>query len=180
MADAAQQLARLDSLAGLYRHAPRCEVREGREHAVAAQEHVVAEDARQSGWPERDRVVDGMGELADRVQPPAFGHPVDGPDDLASHRRVDRSAPGVAVARPPPDEQAAPSTGRMRLEPGPIVDAEEVVRVPLAEHVDPVARDAIRRAGDRDPVLAAQREVDHDGVRELGGRTPARGRRCGL
>ena len=150
------------------------------EYALAAQHDVVAEDARQAGRRERDRVDERVGDLADRVEPGSLLDAVDGPDDLAVERRMDRCAPRVALPRSSADEQAAPLTGRMGVEAGPIVDPDEVEGEALAEHVGPVARDPVGRAVDRDPVLAAQREVDHDRVGELGGRTPARGRRCGL
>ena len=134
---------------------------------VAAQDDVVAEDARQPRRRERDRVDQthgrsrapgGASHARPSRRPPRTTSPV--------HRRVDRRTPRVALPRPPADEQAAPATGRMGVEPGPLVDAEEVVRVPLAEHVDAVTRDAIGGAGDRDPALATQREVDHDGAGE--------------
>jgi len=63
----------------------------------------------------------------------------------------------------------------MRVEAGAIVDPDEVEGEALAEHVGPVARDPVGRAVDRDPVLAAQREVDHDRVGELCRERRARG-----
>jgi hypothetical protein len=54
----------------------------------------------------------------------------------------------------------------MDVEAPPVVDADEVERVPLPEHVRAVARDPVCRRGRRRP-LAAEREVHHDRIVEL-------------
>jgi hypothetical protein len=58
------------------------------------------------------------------------------------------------------------------------VDAEEVVGVSLAEHVDAVARDAVSGRVDGHPALSTQRELDHDCAGELVGHASDGRQRC--
>jgi hypothetical protein len=102
------------------------------------------------------------------MDPASLGDTIAGAHDFTVERRVDLGSPGVAVAGPYADEEAAEDPRRVVAEAGPSrVDHEQVVGEPLAEHVGTVARDAVAGCVDGHPPFTPQRKVDDDGPVEL-------------
>jgi hypothetical protein len=87
--------------------------------------------------------------------------------DLAVEGCVDRGSPGVAVASPYSDQEAAEDPSWVVAQTAALVDHEQVVGETLPQHVGAVARDAVAGRIDGYPSFAAEREVHDDGPVEL-------------
>jgi hypothetical protein len=100
------------------------------------------------------------------MQPLALGHAVHGLDDHAVQGRMDRLAPAVAVPCPPPNQQPAHGHRGVHMEAATVVDADQIVGVPLSEQVGAVAGDPVRRAP-LDRPLASKRKLNDGRIIEL-------------
>ncbi len=146
----------------------RREVRVNGVYPCGSHDHVVPgkPGGIQASPREHQRVLHRKPGLPHDVEPLALGHAVHGPDDHAVERRMDRLPPAVAVPRPPPDQVPPQGPPGVHMEPGSVVGADQVVRVPLSEQVGPVAGDPVRgRPLDRP--LAPEGKPDHDRGVEL-------------
>ena len=141
---------------------------------AAAQDHVVPEDPAEAlrGRPEGEPVPQDERDLAEGVDPAPLGEAVPGRDDHPVEGRVDRFAPAVALAGGDADDQGPQPAGGVVAALLVGVEADEVERVALGQHVGPVAGDPAPGGVDGHP-LAAQGEVDDAGTLELR-RRPAR------
>ncbi len=159
--DPTEHVPGADGLTHRDRDRSRPQVRETSEDPVGVlKDHVVAEHHWQLRFPERHRVADHPEHLSHRVDPRGLGNAVPHSHDLGVERRVDRRIPRVALARRRADHVQAQRAGRARTQLRAVVHPEEVERVALAEQVGAMARHSVTGRVVRDPVVAAQWEVD--------------------
>jgi hypothetical protein len=130
-------------------------------------DHVIAEDQRQSSRLECYGVLEGEDRLEQRMNPASLGDAVGGLYDLAVERCVDLGSPGITVAGPYTDQEAAEDPGWVVAHTAARVDHEQVVGETLPQHVGTVAGDAVAGRIDGHPSFAAEGEVDDDGPVEL-------------
>src|SRR5690606_16594358 len=140
------------------------EMGERGEDRTGADDHVVAQDRRQLRRTECQGVAKEEKRLPHRVDAFPLRCTVDCLDHLAVDGRVDRRAPCEAFLGRNAQEQRVQGTGGVITLS--FIQADEVVRVALAQHVGAVAGYPRRRRGDRKPPIALQRELDYDWVFE--------------
>ena len=168
VADPPQHLAGADLLAPGDGHAARHQVGVQRVGPGGLGDHVVTGKPRRIQPPpcEPHRGLHRRPGLPRHMQPLALGHAVHHLDDHAVQGRMDGLSPAVVVPCPPPDRQPAQGPRGVQVEPGTVVGADQVVGVPLPEHIGAVARDPVRR-GPLDRPLASKGELDDHRVIEL-------------
>jgi hypothetical protein len=142
-------------------------MREAGKDAATPHDHVIAEDQGQSSRAECYGVLEREDRLEQRMDPASLGDAIGGLHDLAVERCVDRGSPGVAVASPYADQEAAEDPSWVVAQTAARVDHYQVVGETLPQHVGAVARDAVAGRIDGYPSLAAEREVHDHGPVEL-------------